>query len=90
MRTINNYIYERLILNKNKKEDIEFNPFDTSYEDKIQLSKTSNNKLEFHKICNSDYNLIAWAETWTEGIKSSFTTLIVQDDVYDYFITICF
>lgn len=86
MQTINTYIQERLILNKNKKEeDIEFSPFDTSYEGKIQLSnKTANNKLEFHKIYNSDYNLIAWTETWIEGIKDSYTTLIVQDDVYDY------
>lgn len=85
MRTINKYIHERLILNKNKnEEDIEFNPFDTSYEGKIQLSKTANNKLEFHKIYNSDYNLIAWTETWIEGIKDSYTTLIVSDDVYDY------
>lgn len=85
MRTINNYIYERLILNKNKKEeDIEFDPVDTTYEGKIELSKTSNKKLEFHKIYNSDYNLIAWTETWIEGIKDSYTTLIVTDDVYDY------
>ena len=85
MQTINKYIQERLILNKNKNaEDIEFNPFDTSYEGKIQLSKTANNKLEFHKIYNSDYNLIAWTETWIEGIKDSYTTLIVPDDVYDY------
>ena len=85
MQTLNKYIQERLILNKNKnEEDIEFNPFDTSYEGKIQLSKTENNKLEFHKIYNSDYNLIAWTETWIEGIKDSFTTLIVTDDVYDY------
>ena len=85
MQTINKYIQERLILNKNKKEeDIEFSPFDTSYEGKIQLSKTANNKLEFHKIYDSDYNLIAWTETWEEGIKDSYTTLIVQDDVYDY------
>ena len=85
MQTINTYIQERLILNKNKKEeDIEFSPFDTSYEGKIQLSKTANNKLEFHKIYNSDYNLIAWTETWVEGIKDSYTTLIVSDDVYDY------
>lgn len=85
MRTINKYIQERLILSKNKKkEDNKFNPYDTSYEGKIQLSKTANNKLEFHKIYNSDYNLIAWTETWVEGIKDSFTTLIVVDDVYDY------
>lgn len=85
MQTLNKYIQERLILNKNKKgEDTEFSPFDTSYEGKIQLSKTANNKLEFHKIYNSDYNLIAWTETWVEGIKDSYTTLIVQDDVYDY------
>lgn len=85
MQTINNYIQERLILSKNKKkEDIDFTPADTSYEGKIQLSKTANNKLEFHKIYNSDYNLIAWTETWVEGIKDSYTTLIVSDDVYDY------
>lgn len=85
MQTINKYIQERLILSKNnKKEDIEFNPADTSYEGKIQLSKTANNKLEFHKIYDSDYNLIAWSETWEEGIKDSYTTLIVNDDVYDY------
>ena len=85
MQTINTYIQERLILSKNKKkEDIKFNPADTSYEGKIQLSKTANNKLEFHKIYDSDYNLIAWTETWIEGIKDYITTLIVTDDVYDY------
>lgn len=85
MQTINKYIQERLILSKNKKkEDIEFIPYDTSYEGKIQLSKTANNKLEFHKIYNDDLKLIAWTETWIEGIKDSYTTLIVSDDVYDY------
>ena len=39
MQTINKYIQDRLVLNKNKKEeDTEFSPFDTSYEGKIQLS----------------------------------------------------
>lgn len=85
MQTINKYIQERLILSKNKKEeDIEFIPYDTSYEGKIQLSKTANNKLEFHKIYNDDLKLIAWTETWIEGIKDSFTTVIVPEDVYDY------
>ena len=85
MQTINKYIQERLILSKNKKEeDIEFSPFDTTYEGKIQISNTSNKKLEFHKIYNDDLKLIAWTETWIEGIKDSYTTLIVPEDVYDY------
>lgn len=85
MQTINKYIQERLILSKNKKEeDIEFSPFDTTYEGKIQLSNISNKKLEFHKIYNDYIAPIAWTETWIEGIKDSYTTLIVPDDVYDY------
>ena len=85
MRTINTYISERLILSKNKKkDDIEFSPFDTTYEGKIQLSGVSNKKLEFHKIYNDNIAPIAWTETWIEGIKDSYTTLIVDDDNYDY------
>lgn len=85
MRTINKYIYERLILSKHKKGgDIEFNPHDTSYEGKIDLSLTSNDKIEFYKIYDSALKFIAWAEIWIEGIKDSYTTIIVQDDVYEY------
>ena len=86
MKNFTQFINEKLHINKDtyKDSNISFEPYDTSYEGKIQLSKTANNKLEFHKIYDSNYNLIAWTETWIEGIKSSFTTLIVLDDVYEY------
>lgn len=84
MISIDNYISERLILNKNKKNDIndDFNIYDSSYTGKLQLS--NNCKLEFHRIFNKKYKIICCTETWVEGIKESYTTIIVQDDVYDY------
>lgn len=84
MISIDNYISERLILSKNKKNDIndDFNVFDSSYTGKLQLS--NNCKLEFHRIFNKKYKIICCTETWIEGIKESYTTVIVQDDVYDY------
>jgi hypothetical protein len=87
MKELKDTILEKLQISRkllSSVENIEFNPADASYEGKIQLSKTANNKLEFHKIYNSDYKLIAWTETWIEGIKDSFTTVIVTDTVYDY------
>lgn len=84
MISIDNYISERLILNKNKKNDIndDFNIYDSSYTGKLQLS--NNSKLEFHRIFNKKYKIICCTETWIEGIKESYTTVIVKDDVYDY------
>jgi hypothetical protein len=83
MQTINNYIYERLILNKNKKSGIndDFNIFDSSYTGKLQLS--NNSKLEFHRIFNKNYELVCCTETWVEGIKDDIIVIIVKPEDYD-------
>lgn len=88
MKHINNFILERLVLNKNKKKkrnDIEFNPCDSTLGGVIQLSKDKNgDEFRFHKIYNPDGNIIAWTETWKNNGNNSNTILIVQDDVYEY------
>jgi hypothetical protein len=86
MKAIKKYIVEKLDIGKAIKQNhyVEFNPDDTSYEGKIDLSLTSNDKIEYYKLYDSDLKVIAWVEIWIEGIKDSYTTVIVQDDVYEY------
>lgn len=83
MINIVNYISERLVINKdkNRTKNINLDVQDSSYEGKIQLN--DNIKLEFHKFYNSKYTPICWAETWVEGIKDTYVTLIVDLDTYD-------
>lgn len=83
MISIDNYISERLILNKNKKSGIndDFNIYDSSYTGKLQLS--NNSKLEFHQICNKNYELVCCTETWVEGINDDIIVIIVKPEDYD-------
>lgn len=86
MKNFIQFINEKLHINKDKYKDSNFNfeVFDTSYEGKIDLKQSINVTLEYHKIYNGNYELIAWTETWQEGIKDSIVTLIVTEDVYNY------
>ena len=83
MISIDNYISERLILNKNKKSGIndDFNIYDSSYTGKVQLS--NNSKLEFHRIFNKKYKLVCCTETWVEGINDDIIVIIVKPEDYD-------
>lgn len=83
MRTINNYIQERLILSKTKKSGIndDFNIYDSSYTGKLQLS--NNSKLEFHRIFNKKYKLVCCSETLVEGINDDIIVIIVKTEDYD-------
>lgn len=83
MISIDNYISERLILNKNKKSGIndDFNIYDSSYTGKVQLS--NNSKLEFHRIFNKKYKLVCCTETWVEGINDDIIVIIVKPENYD-------
>lgn len=83
MISIDNYISERLILNKNKKSGIndDFNIYDSSYTGKVQLS--NNSKLEFHRIFNKKYKIICCTETWVEGINDDIIVIIVKPEDYD-------
>lgn len=86
MKKFIQFINEKLHINKDmyKDSNISFEVFDSSYQGKIDLKQSINVTLEYHKIYNSNYEVIAWAETWQEGIKDSIVTLIVTEDVYDY------
>lgn len=83
MISIDNYISERLILNKHKKFDIntDFDIYDSSYTGKLQLS--NNSKLEFHRIFDKKYKLICCTETWVEGINDDIIVIIVKPEDYD-------
>lgn len=86
MKKFIQFINEKLHINKDMYKDgnISFEVFDSSYQGKIDLKQSINVTLEYHKIYNSNYEVIAWAETWQEGVKDSIVTLIVTEDVYDY------
>lgn len=86
MKKFIQFINEKLHINKDmyKDSNISFEVFDSSYQGKIDLKQSINVTLEYHKIYNSNYEVIAWAETWQEGVKDSIVTLIVTEDVYDY------
>lgn len=86
MKRFIQFINEKLHINKDmyKDSNISFEVFDASYEGKIDLRQSINVTLEYRKIYNSNYEVIAWTETWQEGIKDSIVTLIVTEDVYDY------
>lgn len=86
MKNFIQFINEKLRINKDKYKDSNFNfeVFDTSYQGKIDLKQSINVTLEYHKIYNSNYEVVAWTETWQEGIKDSIVTLIVTEDVYNY------
>lgn len=86
MKKFIQFINEKLHINKDmyKDSNVNFEVFDSSYQGKIDLKQSINVTLEYHKIYNSNYEVIAWAETWQEGVKDSIVTLIVTEDVYDY------
>lgn len=86
MKKFIQFINEKLHINKDmyKDSNISFEVFDSSYQGKIDLKQSINVTLEYHKIYNSNYEVIAWAETWQEGVKDSIVTLIVTEAMYDY------
>lgn len=86
MKDFIQFINEKLRINKDnyKNGNFDFEPYDTAYVGQIDLKQSINVILDFHRIVNSKYELIAWTETWQEGIKDSIVTLIVTEDVYNY------
>lgn len=86
MKDFIQFIDEKLRINKDnyKNSNFDFEPYDTAYVGQIDLTQIINVTLDFHRIVNSKYELIAWTETWQEGIKDSIVTLIVTEDVYNY------
>ena len=84
MKTINNFITEKLQISRNKRASYNiFNPseiYDQSYLDSINL--IHNIEVEFHNIYNSLYNVIGVTDSWIESKNNFVLTLIVDDETY--------
>lgn len=87
MKTINNFITEKLQISRNKQVSYNiFNPdeiYDQSYLDSIGLTHTI--ELEFHTIYNAQYNVIGITDSWFETRNRFALTLIVDDETYKSF-----
>ena len=84
MKTINNFITEKLQITRNKRASYSiFNPdkiYDQSYLDSINL--THNIEVEFHTIYNSLYEAMGVTDSWLETRERFALTLIVDDETY--------